>query len=220
MEAMKRINVLITDDHAVVRDGLKSFLSTFDDFALVGEAKNGEQAVRLCDQTCPDVVLMDLVMPGMDGAAATRIIRQKHPATQVIALTSFKEGDMIQAALQAGAIGYLLKDISADELARAIRQAHAGKTVLAQEALEALVQSTRQPQEKVGYDLTERGLEVLTLMAEGLNNRQIAERLVVCVSTAKSHVSSVLSKMSANTRTEAVSMALQNKLVTIERSQQ
>ncbi len=210
------IKVLITDDHAVVRNGLRAFLSAFDDFVLVGEAKNGEQAVRLCGEVKPDVVLMDLVMPGMDGAAATHLIREKHPNTQVIALTSFKEASQVQAALHAGAIGYLLKDISAEELARAIRQAHAGKPALAQEALEVLVQAARNPESVMVYDLTERELEVLGLMAEGLNNRQIAERLVVCVSTAKSHVSSILSKLGASTRTEAVSMAIQNKLVSLD----
>ena len=213
MTEKSSIRVLISDDHAVVRNGLSSFLSTFDDFTLVGEAKNGEQAVRLCDLLQPDVVLMDLVMPGMDGAEATRLIREKHPHTQVIALTSFKDREQVQAALQAGAIGYLLKDISADQLACAIRQAHAGKPTLAPEAAEVLIQATRQPQLCVGDDLTEREREVLALLVEGLNNRQIAERLVIGVSTAKSHVSNLLSKLGVATRTEAVSLALQKKLV-------
>lgn len=217
MNKKECIRVLVTDDHAVVRNGLRSFLSAFDDFLLVGEAKNGEQAIRLCDQFQPDVILMDLVMPDMDGATATRKIRANYPNTQVIALTSFKEGEMVQAALQAGAIGYLLKDISANDLARAIRQAHAGMPALAQEALEVLVQTTRHPEPMIGFDLTGRELEVLKLMAEGMNNRQIAEHLVICVSTAKSHVSSILSKIGAATRTEAVSLAIQHKLVSIER---
>lgn len=211
------IRVLITDDHTVVRNGLRSFLCAFDDFTLVGEAKNGEQAVRLCDQLQPDVVLMDLVMPGMDGAAATRIIREKHPLTQVIALTSFKERELVQDAIQAGAIGYLLKDLSAEELACAIRQAHAGKPTLAPEAAQVLIQAARQPEQRVGEDLTEREREVLALMVEGLNNQQIAGRLVIGLSTAKSHVSSVLSKLGVATRTEAVSLALQKKLVLSKR---
>jgi two-component system, NarL family, response regulator LiaR len=213
MTEQKCIRVLITDDHAVVRKGLGAFLMAFDDFELVGEAKNGEQAVRLCDQLLPEIVLMDLVMPGMDGVAATRCIRAKHPHIQVIALTSFKEREQVQAALQAGAIGYLLKDISAEELAHAIRQAHAGKPALAPEAMELLIQTARQPEMKVGDDLTGREREVLALMIEGLNNQQIANRLVVGVSTAKSHVSNVLSKLGVATRTEAVSIALQKKIL-------
>jgi two-component system, NarL family, response regulator LiaR len=211
------IRVLITDDHAVVRNGLNSFLSAFDDFSLVGEAKNGEQAVRICDQLQPDVVLMDLVMPGMDGATATRLIRQKHPQIQVIALTSFKEREQVQAVIQAGAIGYLLKDLSAEELACAIRKAHVGKPTLAPEAAEVLIQAVRQPELCLGEDLTEREREVLILMVDGLNNQQIAEHLVIGLSTAKSHVSSVLSKLGVATRTEAVSLALQKKVISAKR---
>ncbi|MDX9850678.1 MAG: response regulator transcription factor [Anaerolineaceae bacterium] len=213
MTEEKNIRVLITDDHAVVRNGLSSFLMAFDDFELVGEAKNGEQAVRLCDQFLPDVVLMDLVMPGMDGASATRLIREKHPNIQIIALTSFKEREQVQAVIQAGAIGYLLKDISADELARAIRLAYEGKPTLAPEAAEVLIQAVNQPEVTIGSDLTDREREVLLLMVEGFNNQQIAERLFVSLSTAKSHVSSVLSKLGVTTRTEAVSFALKNRLV-------
>lgn len=213
MADLKSIRVLIADDHAVVRNGLGSFLSAYDDFELVGEAKNGEQAVRLVEQCRPDVVLMDLVMPGMDGARATHLIREKFPMVQVIALTSFKEREQVQSAIQAGAIGYLLKDISADELARAIRQAHAGKPTLAPEAADVLIQAARNPETRLGDDLTEREREVLALMVDGLNNQQIAERLVVGLSTAKSHVSNVLSKLGVSTRTEAVSFALKNSIL-------
>lgn len=213
MSITKYIRVLIADDHAVVRNGLASFLTTYDDFELVGEAKNGEQAVRMCEQCQPDVVLMDLVMPGMDGAAATRLIRQRHPQVQVIALTSFKEREQVQSAIRAGAIGYLLKDISADELAFAIRQAHAGKPTLAPEAAEVLIQAARSPETHLGDDLTDREREVLALMVEGLNNQQISDRLVVSLSTTKSHVSNVLSKLGVSTRTEAVSLALQQKII-------
>jgi NarL family two-component system response regulator LiaR len=213
MADLKSIRVLIADDHAVVRNGLGSFLSAYDDFELVGEAKNGEQAVRLVEQCRPDVVLMDLVMPGMDGARATHLIREKFPMVQVIALTSFKEREQVQSAIQAGAIGYLLKDISADELARAIRQAHAGKPTLASEAADVLIQAARNPETRLGDDLTEREREVLALMVDGLNNQQIAERLVVGLSTAKSHVSNVLSKLGVSTRTEAVSFALKNSIL-------
>jgi len=208
------IRVMIVDDHAVVRSGLSTFLMTCDDMELVGEASSGEQAIRLCPQVKPDVVLMDLVMPGMDGATATRLIREQCPEIQVIALTSFKEQELVQGALQAGAIGYLLKDVTADELANAIRAAYAGKPTLAPEAAQALIQATRMPAEKIGFDLTEREHEVLALMVQGLNNNDIADRLVVSRSTAKFHVSSILSKLGAAGRTEAVSIALKNHLVT------
>jgi two-component system, NarL family, response regulator LiaR len=213
MTDKKPIRVMLVDDHAVVRSGLGTFLLASDDMELVGEASSGEQALSMCSQAKPDVILMDLVMPGMDGATATRKIREQCPEIQVIALTSFKEQELVQGALQAGAIGYLLKDISADELANAIRAAYAGKPTLAPEAAQALIQATRMPAEKVGFDLTEREREVLALMIEGLNNSEIADRLVVSRSTAKFHVSSILSKLRASSRTEAVAIAVQNNLV-------
>jgi NarL family two-component system response regulator LiaR len=187
---------------------------TCDDMELVGEASSGEHALSLCTKAKPDVVLMDLVMPGIDGATATRKIKEQCPEIQVIALTSFKEQELVQGALQAGAIGYLLKDVSAEELANAIRAAYAGKPTLAPEAAQALIQAARMPAEKIGFDLTDREKEVLALMVEGLNNSQIADRLVVSKSTAKFHVSSILSKLNAASRTEAVAIALNHKLVT------
>lgn len=213
MTAAKPIRVMIVDDHAVVRGGLKFFLLGFDDLELAGEAEDGEEALRLCDQIHPDVILMDMVMPGMDGATATQAIRQRHPQVQVIALTSFKEQDLVQRALQAGAIGYLLKDVQALELAEAIRAAHAGRPTLSPEATQALIQAATQPPQP-GHDLTEREREVLALMVKGLSNNEIAERLIVSISTVKYHVSGILSKLGAANRAEAVAMALQHHLVT------
>jgi NarL family two-component system response regulator LiaR len=206
------IRVLLVDDHAVVRSGLSAFLLAFDDLELVGEAGSGEEAVRICDRIRPDVVLMDLVMPGMNGAQATRAIRERCPAIQVIALTSFKEQELVEGAMAAGAIGYLLKNVSADELARAIREAHVGRPTLAPEAAQVLIRARRELP-KVGFDLTEREREVLSLMVEGLNNPEIAERLIVSRSTIKFHVSSILSKLGVASRTEAVAVAVKKGLL-------
>jgi len=206
------IRVMLVDDHTMVRRGLATFLKVFDDLQLAGEAESGEAAIQLCAEVPPDVILMDMVMPDMDGASATRVIRQKFPGVQVIALTSFKEGELIKNALEAGAIGYLLKDVSADELAGAIRAAHAGRATLSPEAAQALVE-TANLQPAPGHDLTEREREVLTLMIEGLNNTQIAGRLTVSPSTIKSHVSNILSKLGVASRTEAVTLALRNRIV-------
>ncbi|HKZ83737.1 MAG TPA: response regulator transcription factor [Anaerolineae bacterium] len=213
MSDVKPIRVMIVDDHAVVRSGLGAFLSAFDDLELAGEAESGEEAIRMCGEVRPDVVLMDMVMPGLDGAAATQALRTACPDIQVLALTSFREEDLIQRALRAGAIGYLLKNVSADDLADAIRAAHAGRPTLAPEAAEALIHATTQPPASK-YELTEREREVLALMVQGLSNPQIAERLVVSQSTVKFHVSSILAKLNASSRTEAVALAVQHHLVT------
>jgi two-component system, NarL family, response regulator LiaR len=206
------IRVLIVDDHKVVRGGLKAFLQSYDELELVGEARNGEEALLKCDEVKPDVVLMDIVMPRMDGPTATRAIRDAYPAIQVIALTSFPEDDLVEHALQAGAIGYLLKTVEPDELADAIHAAHRGQSTLAPEAAQALIRAHTCPP-KLGHDLTEREREVLGLLVKGLTNQEIAQRLTVSAHTAKFHVSNVLSKLGAASRTEAVALALENHLV-------
>ncbi len=228
ISTFKPIRVMLVDDHTMVRRGLAAILKVFDDpsagshrpdalsggqaLELAGEAENGADAIRLCGEILPDVVLMDMVMPDMDGATATRAIRQQFPKTQVIVLTSFKEGDLIKNALEAGAIGYLLKDVSADDLVRAIRAAHAGRATLSPDAAQTLVETANQPPAP-GLDLTEREREVLTLMIEGLNNTQIAGRLTISPSTIKSHVSNILSKLGVASRTEAVTLALRNRII-------
>jgi NarL family two-component system response regulator LiaR len=212
LDDKKPIRVMLVDDHTVVRSGLSAILLVYDDLELVGEASSGEEAVRICPQVRPDVILMDLVMPGMNGTEATREIRKSYPSIQIVALTSFKEQNLVKEVLHAGAIGYLLKNVSADELANAIRSAHAGNPTLAVEAAQVLIQASRQPPEPF-VELTEREQEVLALLVEGLNNNQIAERLVITLSTVKFHVSSILSKMGVSSRTEAVALALKNNLV-------
>jgi len=206
------IRVMLVDDHKMVRRGLATFLKVVDDLQLVGEAESGEAAIQLCAEVLPDVILMDMVLPMMDGATATRAIRQQFPQVQVIALTSFKEGDLVKNALEAGAIAYLLKDVSADDLVRAIRAAHVGRVTLSPEAAQALVETANQPPAP-GLDLTKREHEVLALMVVGLNNTQIAEKLTVTPSTIKSHVSNILSKLGVASRTEAVTLALRNRIV-------
>jgi NarL family two-component system response regulator LiaR len=206
------IRVMLVDSHAMVRRGLTTFLMVFDDLQLVGEAENGESAIQLCAEALPDVILMEMVMPDMDGATITRAIHQKFPQIQVIALTSFKEGELIKSALNAGVVGYLLKDVSADQLARAIRAAAAGRATISAEAAQALVETDNQPLEPV-LDLTECERKILSLMIDGLNNTQIAEKLMVSPSTVKSYVNNILSKLSFASRTETVTLALHNCIV-------
>jgi NarL family two-component system response regulator LiaR len=216
MSEADSIRVLVVDDHSMVRTGLATFIRTKADLRLVGEARNGQQALHLCEELKPDVILMDLVMPKMDGVAATQAIREQWPQVQVIALTSFKDRDLVHDALRAGAISYLLKDVSVDELAEAIRAAHAGRPTLAPEAAQVLIQATRTAREgpEPGHDLTSREREVLVLMVEGLNNPQIGERLFISVTTVRSHVSNIFSKLGVSNRAEAVALAVRNELVT------
>lgn len=206
------IRVLIVDDHDMVRAGLATFLEVSDDLELIGEATNGREAVHFCEQKTPDVILMDLVMPELDGAAATQEIRKRWPNIQVIALTSFQEGHRVQEALQAGAIGYLLKNVTMQALNQAIHEAYAGKSILAQEAVQALVESTQQSTQ-ANYDLTAREMEVLALMVEGLNNPAISERLFISIGTTRTHVSNIFSKLDVSNRAEAITLALRKNII-------
>jgi two-component system, NarL family, response regulator LiaR len=206
------IRVMIVDDHPLARAGLATFLLAYDDLVLVAEAASGEEAVAKARAVQPDVVLMDMALPGMDGADTIAALKASCPRAKAVALTSFKEEARIQRALAAGAIGYLLKDVSADDLAAAIRNAHRGRPTLAPEATQALIHVATSPPEP-GADLTEREREVLSLLVAGLSNAEIAERLVVSLATVKSHVSNILSKLGVDSRTEAVALALKRNLV-------
>ncbi len=203
--------ILLVDDHAVVRSGLSKFLMVNQDLKLVGEASDGAEAVQMVSLHQPDVVLMDLMMPGMDGIAATREIHQKYPHVKVIALTSFSEQNMVQGALQAGAVGYLQKNVTAVELGIAIHSACAGKMTLSPEAAQVLAQSVSQPQIR-GEQLTQRECEVLKCMVNGFSNNEIAETLVVSLGTVKFHISNIFRKLGVDSRVEAVKMAIEQRL--------
>ena len=213
MDDTARIRVMIVDDHGIVRRGLTAVLRTFADLDLVGEAWDGQEAVERCEELQPDVILMDLIMPVLGGVAATRSIHRRWPQVQIIALTSFQEKELVQEALQAGAISYLLKNVSGEDLAEAIRAAYAGRSILAPEAVQALIQPGK-PEPTPSYDLTPREREVLALLVKGLNNAEIARRLSISPSTSKAHVSNILSKLGVSNRAEAISLALQQNLVT------
>ena len=207
-----RIRVVIVDDHNMVRKGLVVLLHEFDDIEVVAEAGDGEVAISTCVTLKPDVVLMDIIMPHVNGVAATAKIREVCPDTQVVVLTSFSDEEQVQSVLQAGAIGYIMKDVSGNELANAIRRAYAGESTLSPQAAQVLIRATTRPP-AIGHDLTEREREILALMIEGLNNRMIGERLIISSSTVKNHVSSILSKMGTASRTQAVALAVEHKIL-------
>lgn len=210
MDDAPRIRVLIVDDHHMVLEGLKVFLSVSEDIEIVGTASNGAEAVDACELLAPDVVLMDVMMPVMDGAEATARIRSTHPDIQVIALTSFVEDDWVARTLDAGAIGYLLKDSRPDALLQAIRDARVGRGTVDSHAMQAM---RKREKSAVGADLTPRELEVMALLAAGLSNNDIAEKLTLSTGTVRLHVSNILAKLEAPNRTTAVVLAMKHGLV-------
>ena len=214
MNTSQVIQVMLVDDHNVVRSGLATFLGAYDDLELVGEAKNGLDALNLCRKKKPDVILMDLMMPEMDGIAATRAILADYPDIKIIAMTSFEEEELVQGVLSAGAMGYLLKNVTADDLAKAIRDAVSGRSTLSPEAATALIHATR-PTQQPSFDLTEREREVLNLVVQGYSNQQIADAMVISVATVKAHISSILSKLQVSSRAEASAYAIKHKIVTL-----
>jgi two-component system, NarL family, response regulator LiaR len=212
MDTVRKIKVLIVDDHDIVRHGLTIMLQVFEDFEVVGATGDARVALTLCAARQPDVVLMDLLMPSMDGITATRLIHDKFPTMAVMILTSSAEEALVQAALDAGAVSYLLKTGSIDEVADAVRNAYHGRSTLSPEVLNVLL-STMQHPHNLDYDLSKREREVLSLMVEGLNNRTIGQRLFISHSTVKNHIVNIYAKLAINSRTKAVALTIQYKLL-------
>ncbi len=216
MTDYEKIKVLIVDDHQVVRQGLRTFLELNDDIQVLGEASDGQEAIEMTSRLIPDVVLMDLVMPRLDGIAAIKLIKASNPSVKVIALTSFTEDDKVFPAIQAGASSYLLKDVSPDALLDAIRAAHRGEARLHPAVMRKLIeQVSAQPRSGKpveGPQLTEREGEVIRLVAQGMSNREIAQALVISEKTVKAHVSNILGKLRVEDRTQMAIYAIKNGL--------
>jgi NarL family two-component system response regulator LiaR len=210
------IQVLLIDDHAVVRRGLSAFLSTYSEIAVVGEASSGAEGIELASRLLPDVVLMDLLMPEMDGIEATRRIRAAVPSAQVIVLTSYSEDERIFPAIKAGALSYLLKDVKPDDLVRAIKAARRGEATLHPSVAARLMRELTDARTSPLEELTEREREVLTYIAQGMSNAEIAARLNIGERTVKTHVSNILSKLHLQDRTQAALLALRERLVLLD----
>lgn len=208
------IRIVLVDDHSRVHHGIAAVVESFDDLELVGHGSNGQEALQLCAEFAPDIVLMDVYMPVMDGVTATRQIRERFPAVKVLALSSFQDEESVRAMLDAGAVGYLVKSSSIDDLAPIIRAAHTGKLVFSPEVSAVLLsRADPAPKPDADYGLTAREMEILQLMAQGKNNNEIADALTISLSTAKFHVSSVIAKLRVSNRVEAVALALEKRLV-------
>jgi DNA-binding NarL/FixJ family response regulator len=212
------IRILVVDDHSVVRQGLKMFLGLDPELEIIGEAENGAEAVKMAGELHPDVVLMDMLMPVMDGIEATKAIRGSMPDTEVIALTSVLEDAAVVGAIKAGAIGYLLKDTQSDELRRAIKAAAEGQVQLSPQAAARLMREVRTPEVAPPDALTERENDVLKLLAQGKANKEIARDLVIGEKTVKTHVSNILLKLGVQSRTQAALYAAQNGLAELSTS--
>jgi NarL family two-component system response regulator LiaR len=216
MDMTDKISLLITDDHALVRQGTRAFLELQPDLTVLGEANSGEEAVRMAEELAPDVVLMDLVMPGIGGVEATRKVKQVSPHSQIIVLTSYHEDEYIFPALRAGALSYVLKDIGPDELADTVRKAARGESVLHPRVAARVVQEVRGARRdtpNLFTDLSDRELEVLRLIADGLSNAEIADKLIISEKTVKGHVSNILGKLHMLDRTQAAVFAWRQGLV-------
>ena len=208
----KNIRILIADDHSITRNGIKTFISVYDDLTLVGEAANGAEAIAMCDEVSPDVILMDINMPIIDGIEATVKIREKYPNIKIIALTSYVDKKLVKDILKAGAISYIIKNISPDELVKTIRDAYLGKTTFSSEASKVVVEELTNPSQE-RFNLTGKEHEVLMLLSKGSSNKDIAKELFISSHTVKFHISNILNKLGAVSRTEAVFVATKNNLV-------
>lgn len=211
MKDTKKIKIFIADDHAITREGIKTMLSIHDDMAFAGEASNGLEAVELCRKIKPDIILMDLDMPIMDGASAAKIIKEENPDVKIIALTSFADKKMVKDAFKAGATGYILKNISPAELAPAIRDSFSGRVSLSHEAATVLFDEIKSPSGE--FNLSEQELKILDLLAKGYSNKKISEILYISHHTVKFHISNILSKLGASTRAEASAIAIKKKII-------
>jgi two-component system, NarL family, response regulator LiaR len=212
MTEKKVIKVIVVDDHPLVRHGIKTVFEAYDDIEMIAEAENGKEALEICAKYKPDVVIMDMVMPILDGAEATSQLIRSFPDIKVIALTSFNDKDLIRKSLKAGAVSFVLKNVSGAKLVKIIKDAYKGKSVLSPYATKILLTELREKtDEKI--KLTKREKEILTLIVEGLSNKEIAKRLFLSNSTIQFHVSNILSKLGVSKRTEAAYLALKQKLV-------